>query len=102
MNSISDSLAASDFLAARDERQQREWKFRAEQDAYVESVTSGRNPLVTAATAAGELLVSEIDGAVRPGIARGGYGVAVGGIGDGGKMQFAGEDGAGECRVEGS
>ncbi len=58
-------------------------------------------PGVIAAAATGGLLVGEKDGAVWRSSLRGGEGVGVGGGGDGGEVELAGEDGAGEGGFEG-
>jgi hypothetical protein len=58
-------------------------------------------PGVAATAAAGGLLVCEKDGAVRRSNFRGGEGVGVGGGGDGGVVELAGEDGVNEGGIEG-
>ena len=75
---------------------------RTEKDADVKPFTSSGDPTVIAAPPPRSLLIGEEDRAMRCAAAGGDDGVGIGGSGDAGKVQLAGEESVSKFSVEGS
>ena len=87
-----DGIGCGQARSQRQKRQGRGGEPWPKQHAHVEAFADGGDPSVIATAAARQLLVAQVDRAVRRSQASRGHGVTVGRAGDAGEMQLACEE----------